>query len=676
MRNSSPMKARLLALLIAIALCPGFASAAPATPPPSKAELAKLMTEAATYEPGQSRELLRRIEELMHQPSRGVRKQVEAGLVRLLGPGSTFEARRFACKQLGIIGSKTALPALSRLLTSDDNAGIACLALTTYPPGKADQILRAALPSAHGTARIQIITTLGDRRDRKAVKPLSVLAHDTDLSVAGAAAAALGKIADQAAWKVIVAFPKDADPALQPVLTEATLRCAEARAAAGDVKAAGAAYENLLAAAQPVYVRRAALGALLRLDKAQAQQRILQVLHGSDSALKPVAIANIRALPSDHASEIFAAELPNLPPQEQVCMIDSLAVRGDAAASAAIGNSLASPDAAVRREAVSALGWMGNAWCVPLFARALDRAKDVEERRALETAFISLPGGAQTDQAIIAVLEKSSGNTRATLITAIARREGPAANKLLLAEAGQTDPVAAKAAFRALAKTAAAKEVTPLLERLAGAPDAELRAEAASAAAQAIRRMENPGDGSARVRDALGWAQSVDSRVVMLGLLPACGDAPSLTALKAAAAEPDFRIRDAAVGALADWPDASAWDALASIYRKPATESVRSLALHGLVRLAGEENAHPSVRLVERYRLLLAGAHGEADLRLILSALGGAAQPGALELALPLLSNAGVRPEAEVAVKKLAEAIKAENPKAAQEALARLRNGP
>jgi HEAT repeat protein len=670
------MKARVLVPLVSLCLCPILVSAASSSPAPTKADIAKLVAEAANYQPGQSREAFRRIEELVRQASPGVRKQLELGLLQLLGLGPTFEARRFACEQLGVIGSKAALPALSGLLTNDKNADIACLALTTYPPGKADRVLRAALPSAHGTARIQIITTLGDRCDSGAVKLLTQLAVDSDVPVAKAAIAALGKIANRAAWKAIVALPKPSDPTLQPTLTEAILRCAEARAASGDAKAAGGLYEELLAASQPAYVRRAAFDALLRLDKAQAQARILQVLHGSDSTLKPVAIANVRALSSANASEAFAAELPNLTPQEQVWMIGSLAARGDAPASTAIGKSLASPDAAVRRAAISALGRMGDAWCVPLFARTLDRSKDAAEGRALESALISLPGGAQTDSAVAAALKTSSGNTRAILITALARREGPAANRQLLAEASQSDPTVAKAAFRALAKTAGEREVTPLLEKLTVASDAEIRAEAANAAAQAILRVGNPGRRSTLVRAALGWAQSVDSRIAVLGLLPACGDAAALTALKAAAAAPDFRVRDAAVGALADWPDASAWDALAGIYSKPATESVRGLALRGMVRLVGEENAHPSAKLVEHYRLLLNGAHGDADLRLILGALGDAAQPGALELALPLLANTRVRAEAEVAVKKIAEAIKGQDPKAAQEALKRVQEKP
>jgi HEAT repeat protein len=668
------MKSRLLPLFFSLLVCPLLVSAAAADKAPTKADIAKVVAEAGAYQPGQSREPFRRMEEWLRLPSSSVRKQLEAGLVQLLSPGSTYEAQEFACTQLGIIGSKTSLPALSHLLKSDQTAGIACLALTTYPAGKADEVLRAALPSSSGVARIQIINTLGDRRDSHAVKLLVPLASDTDLSVARAAIFALGKIGDRAAWKGIAALPTNAQPDLQPAITEATLRCAETRAAERDAKVAKALYEGLLAPSQPTYVRRAALDALLRLDKAQAQQRILEVLHGSDAALKPVAIANVRALPSPKASAVFAAELPNLQGPEQVWMIDSLAVRAETAACTAIGNSLASPHAPVRREAIDALGRIGGTWCVPLFARALADSTDADERRAIQSALIVLPGGGLTDRAIIAALKKSSGGTRALLVTAIARREGPTANMLLLAEAGQSDPAVATAAFRALSKTAGSKELTPLLELLTHASDAEVRAEADGATAQAIARTKDPANRSSAVKAALGWAQSVDSRIALLELLPACGDAAALNTLKSATVGPDTRLRAAAVRALADWPDISGWEVMIAVYHQPISEAARGLIMRGLVRLVVDENAHPNAKLIAHYRELLSAARSDADLRLILGALGGAADPEALQLALPLLENTGVRAEAEAAVKKIATAIKAQHPQAAEEALKRLQS--
>jgi HEAT repeat protein len=666
------MKSQLFGILFSLSIGFAVAPAASSAAQPTKADIAKVVAEARTYHPDQSREPFRRMEEWLRLPSSKTRKQLEAGLVELLGPGCTYEVQEFACTQLAIIGSKSALPALSRLLKNEETAGIACLALTTYPPGEADEILRDAIASSSGAPPIQIINTLGDRQDARAVKLFAPLASDADVSLARATIVALGKIGNAAAWETIAAVSKSAQPELQPAITEATLRYAEARASAHDSTSASALYEGLLAPHQPSYVRRAALDGLLQLNKTQAQQRILEILRGSDTALKPVAIANVRVLPSGNASEVFAAELPNLQSSEQVWMIESLATRGDTAACTAIGNSLVSPHPTVRRAAIDALSRIGSTWCVPLLARALAGSRDTDERRAIETALIILPGGAQTDRAIIIALKTSSGGTRAQLITAIARREGPAANLLLLSEARQPESPVATAALRALSKTAGSKELTPLLELLTRTSEAQVRAEAESATAQALARTEALNRRSAAVKAALGWAQSVESRIALLGLLPTCGDDDALAILKAVAVGSDTRLRAAGARALADWPNDLGWDAMVAVYRQPGSEATRGLLLRGLVRLAGEQNAHPTPQLVAHYRELLEQARGDADLRLILGALGGVAHPDALKLAQPFLSNAGVHAEAEVAVRKIAEAVKAQNPQAAEEALKRL----
>jgi HEAT repeat protein len=664
----------LLVITVSLIVAPRVFSMQSASP----AELAQIVKEAASYEPGNSREPFRRIEECVSQSvsDSTMRQALEAGLVQLLAPSSTFEARRFACKQLGIIGSKSALPALAPLLKTDETAGIACLALTTYPPGKADETLRAALGSASGTARIQIINTLGDRRDLESVKLLAPLARGADRAVAEAAIASLGKIGDTAAWNAISALRKAGAATPGPVLTEASIRCAAGLAASGKRKTAIAAYQGLLVPSQPTYIRRAALAALLRLDKDQGEKRIMQVIRGSDSDLKPVAIAAVRSLSFKRASEKFAAELPHLQPQEQVWMIDSLAARGDPAARIAIAKSLTAADAAVRRAAIMALGRVGDASSVHLLAGALANSDDPEERRAVESALIGLGGGALVDKAIIAELKKSSANTRVSLIGVIARRQGPAANAVLFEETNSPDPAVAKAAFRALGKTATASDVPAMIKKLVEARDAEVRAEAESAAAQALGKVEDPSSRSAAVLDALRRDQTADSCRSLLPLLPRCGDAQALMVLKTAQANPDARVRDTAVRALAEWPDVSVWDDLVGIYQRGATEALRGLALRGLVRLAGEENAHPDAKLMERYRQLLSDARGEADLRLILGALGSAAHPDALQLALPLLANTAVRPEAEIAVKKIAESIKAQHPQAAQEALQKIAAKP
>ena len=180
---------------------------------PAQSDWDRLLAQAAVCTSGQSVDPFRQLEGMVRQSvdAPAMRREVEeAALIRLLAPSATFEARRFACQQLGIIGSNASLSALGELLEQEQTAGIACLALASYPPGKADEVLRRACVKVSGKARLQIINALGDRRDAKAVGLLSTAATGNDPAVAEAAIASLGKIGDAAARKALSALARRA----------------------------------------------------------------------------------------------------------------------------------------------------------------------------------------------------------------------------------------------------------------------------------------------------------------------------------------------------------------------------------------------------------------------------------------------------------------------------------
>jgi HEAT repeat protein len=309
---------------------------------------------------------------------------------------------------------------------------------------------------------------------------------------------------------------------------------------------------------------------------------------------------------------------------------------------------------------------------VAVFARAIANCTDPKGQRALEAAMVGLGGGVPVDRAIVAELRHAPSNARICFINVLAGRQGPEANPVLFEEVDNADPAGAQAAFRALARTATGTDVPALLRKLVEVRDASVRSEAVSAASQALGKLDDASSRTGAVLDALRRTQTPEGLSSLLALLPRCGDAQALAVLRAAQGDPDAQVRDTAVRALAEWPNASAWNVLVSIYTDGSSEAMRTLALRGLVRLAGEENTHPDTKLIARYRELLNDARGDADARMILGALGGAAIPDALQLALPLCANAAVRAEAEAAVKQIAHAIEAQHPEAAQEALQRI----
>jgi len=201
--------------------------------------------------------------------------------------------------------------------------------------------------------------------------------------------------------------------------------------------------------------------------------------------------------------------------------------------------------------------------------------------------------------------------------------------------------------------------VATLLKKYATLANPEMRSDIEGFAEQAVAATENVSIRSAAVREALALARGGEARCAIVSLLPAAGDAPALAALLSAVNGNVAQERDCSVYALSQWPDLAAWDALYSIFRKPLNEAYRSITLRSLVRLVGDANAQPDDQLIAHYRELFDGARDAADLKQILGALGGAAHPEALKLATAQLDKPGVRAEAEVAVKKITEALKA-----------------
>ena len=668
--SHAAMKLTLSALCFALAVAP-LRAAAPKVAP---AALPSIVAQAATYQSGANVVSLRQLEGLIRQSQnqRALRRELETELIKLLTPSATIEARRFACTQLATIGSERALPAIAALLQNEDTVTFACLALTTYPSGKADIFLRDALPASRSLARVQVIAALGDRRDPRAVAAIAAIVREQEFAPMRAGITALGKIGNPAARKALAELRRTTSPELERWFTEADLRIAEQLTAAGNRKAAAAIYESHLAPTQPAAVRRGAFAALSRLDQDGGEQRILTTLRGSDETLRPVAIGLVRALPSRTASETFARDLPGLTPEEQVWLIDSLAARADVPARAALTSSLASAHPVVRRAAAAALSWVGDATTVRPFANAIAAAANADEARALESALGALPPDRDTDQAIITEIKLARGETRARLISALATRPGSEVAQALFAEADNPDPVAARAAYRVLARAGAGETLPLLVKKFAAIRSAEMRADVAGFVEQAVVATEEASVRATAVRAALDQTREVESRCALLSLLPACGDEQALATLNEAAKHSDARVRDAAIRALAEWPNRGAWNPLAAVWRQTENDTHRSLALRGLVRLADESNAKPDATLIENYRDLLAGARSDEERKLVLGALGGAAHLDALKLALPLLDTAGVRAEAEAAVKRIAQAIEKQHPEAAKAALERL----
>ena len=108
---------------------------------------------AASYQSGDSREALQALEDLALKGSTDAhgRETAERALIALLThPSVSYEAKRFACRQLAVIGTETSLPALTALLQD---------------PATVDLV--GEMPSLHRDAAIYLDKTVHLFRSRR-----------------------------------------------------------------------------------------------------------------------------------------------------------------------------------------------------------------------------------------------------------------------------------------------------------------------------------------------------------------------------------------------------------------------------------------------------------------------------------------------------------------------------
>lgn len=639
---------------LSILLAVGFASRTDA------ASLDPAVAEAALYVSGGKVEPLRQIEravrESVQNPAQ--RPEVEAALIKLLAPTATFEARRFACAQLSVVGTEASLPAIAELLKQAETTGMACLALASRPSPRVKELLRAALPGSRGLATAQIVVTLGDLGDTAAVKPLAELARGADTDAAAAAIGSLGKIASEEALAELAALRRGGNAEQSRLAVLASLVAADNAVRLDNRAAARSIYDELSAATQPVPVRRAAFEGMLRTDADDGEERALIALRGDDAVLKASAIVRVRALKSRDASAVFAKEMDRLAAGEKVSLLASLASRNDAAAHTAIADQLLASDAVVRQAAIGALADLGDATFLPQLILALSAAQSAAERQTIEQALAGLKGGDRVDRQILARESVAAGESgpviKAALINALARRGSQIAVTALLKEAGNTNPVVAKAAFRALGQLAGADRLPAVLDSLVNLKAPAARGEAESSAIQVLGRVADNDRRATAVVNVLAEAKDTETRCSLVGLLPVCGGERALAAVKSARAEAPPRVREAAFRAWCEWPEAAAVDGLLEIVQTARDPTERALAFRGGIRLLGSANDFSDRELADRFQKVLAAATSVDEKKLVLGAVANAHDPLALNLVEPLLSDPAVAAEAAQATVRLA----------------------
>ncbi len=543
-------------------------------------------------------------------------------------------------------------------------------ALEPMPFPQAGQALREALPKTKALIKIGIINSLGFREEKESAPDLIKLLKDPDAEIVGAAAAALGRIGTAEAVLALEQFRKTAPGPMQAIAAAASLTAAERSLRNNRKDTALKIYNELQKTPWPVPVRQGAFLGLLKTSPNEAAGRLARAIESNDPVFMFTAIASIPQLRDPDAALRFASMLPRISAEAQVPMIGALADCESKKVLPALLNALESSNQEVKLASLRALGKAGDASCVkPLSAylsKATPKAVKKEAMGSLERL-----RGEEINSELLECLKVAPADSRTSIIDILVTRRATDAVDALFQEARGSDPLVRTEAYKALGSLGTADQLPAVLDLLTSLKGEEGRTEVELAAVRLARKISPPGTQADAVLNTLNGARETTVQSSLLRVLGGIADWKSLEALRAALGSKTAEIKETALNALIDWPDARAIDLLLGEWRLAASPAKKASISRGCVKMLRRGDGLPS-QILARYQALLDGAQSPEDKKNILAGLAEVADAGALALVGPYLSDPQVKPEAELSMMKISHSVMGSAPSAAREAAHRL----
>jgi len=579
----------------------------------------------------------------------------EGVLIAVLESDETSEEKKRACRKLSLIGTANSVPVLAELLTDNDLSHMARFALERIPDLAAGKALCDALAKVSGELKVGLISSIGIRKENRAVGYLIRLLKDPDSKIAAAAAIALGEIGTVETAKALVEFKALVAKEIYAVVLDACLRCAENLHKAGMSKKAAKIYDQLYKEKHLDYIRIAGFRGLVITKPKKATKLLIKVLRGKDDQMRAVAAGIITNLPKEESISVYLKSMRILPPSGQIALLNIIIVRRDSTARSTVLWALKSKDLNVRVAALQALGVVGNAFDVPMLIQTAAADKPGESEAA-ENTLRQLPGKGVND-AIVFAADAADAKVRAGSIKILTARMAKETLKSVSKYIGDSDEKVRLATLRMLNKFGNEKQIPLLIKFVKATKIDSERAVAEKSLMKICSRVRRVHEKAAN--DVLSGLEEADisTRVVLLRSLRAVRGSRALNAIRIALKDEDAQIRKTAVKLLSNWPTTEPISVLLEIAKTSEDKTISVLALRGFVRQVGKSSDISLHKKATLYQEAMNLASEVSAKKRILSALGNIALLEALKVADDCLKDNDLQQEAEAAVVKIAEGI-------------------
>lgn len=662
------MKKHLLCMALALCCAAPFAFAQE-----KPTDLTSALQAVAKYQFGESRKALIVVEEAAlaavgnPEASRGIE---ETMLNVLKAEDATADGKRFACRTLGLIGSRAAIEPLGLQLEKPEYFGHALQALESLAVIDIDLVDAVLSRYAHALGadqQVAILSCMGSYRSKVlAVMAPKFLASES-LAVREAMAAALGKSATTVDCAPLAKhFLESA--ASRAGLYQGCLACAPVLAA-DPAEAARALewFKALLAPETPAairaqaYVRIAGLPAYEDATLEAARQALIATADAdTDVELVRARVSVLEHRPDGAQGLVALLDQPDA--QTQVYALAALARRKDASAVPAIAAKLTSESAEVRAAALRTLSVSGSDEAFdPIFALVTGTDREMQRAGLDALAILNAPGA---NARLVESVKNGTPELKATALNLLAARRATDAHDAIRTAADSTEPVEFEAAQSALQVVAVEADLPGLLDKALDTTD-EARAKSYQSTAVTLAARLPEDKQVAELSKRLSAAKAPAQRALILSLVGRVGGKPALDLLVANIADPELETRTAVTKALAQWTNADALPALAKVLKAEPETDAGKAAFDGVVRLMRDAKV-PSSTGMDYVQALRKAAQSDSDKRQLLQVISKVTDLRAFRIAENLSKTESLALEAEQTLVDLGKRLAGAYPKHVQ----------
>lgn len=580
------------------------------------------------------------------------RKSFAEALILSLRANAHPQVKTFLIKQLQLAGGKECVAPLKSFLLDEKLCEPATQALLAIRSPEVEAAFAHALSTANAAPRLTIIKALGEVRSKQAAPELLKLVADKNRGVQLAARAALANSGELGAMSLLneAVQSENAQQARADYLL-----FAQRRAEAGDKQTSATICRAVLANRERRFAsheQAQALRTLVTALQAEALPDLLAMMERDDARLQDAALQCATQISGEAATAQWLNKMKQVAPATRARIVAMLGARGDKSALPALREALLDTNEAVALAAISALVNLEGKESIPTLLQILQTTQSAVQITAIKVALLSLPFENNRAQ-MIALLPQVGASARVALLEVLGARGVHAAFEAVAARTNDDARNVRLAAIKALENIAAPDDLPRLVDlMLAAKSESET-----SALQKAIVLVSAQISETEKRADAVLIKQknsSPEQQIKLLQTLARLGGAKAFEAVLAERKNANAEIRDAAIRALADWPEPIALPELLRLAREEKDLSYHVLATRGAMRLLNnaELSSEEKLRL---YREAMSLARRGEEKKLVLAGLANVKSIAALEFVSSFFDKDTLSLEAALAALKIAE---------------------